>query len=100
VSLRRAVTVATALGVFVPIALLVRTLLLGSLFGSSFDLLSYPGSIFMFNESRQVAILDDDLRIESPIHRRALCIRSDDLVRYLPWHFECMAAFCPARLNL
>ena len=53
VSLRRAVTVATALGVLVPIALLVRTLLLGSLFGSSFDLLFYPGSIFMFNESRQ-----------------------------------------------
>ena len=52
VSLRRVVTVATVLGVLVPIALLVRTLLLGRLFGSTLELLLYPGSIFLFDESR------------------------------------------------
>jgi hypothetical protein len=56
VSLRRVVAVATVLGVLVPIALVVRTLLLGRLFGSSFDLLLYPGSIFLFNESHHSSL--------------------------------------------
>jgi hypothetical protein len=55
-SLRRVVAVAVVLGVLIPIALLVRTLLLGPLFGSSFDLLLYPGSILMFNESRHSSL--------------------------------------------
>lgn len=52
VSLRRVVAAATVLGVLVPIALLVRTLLLGRLFGSPLELLLYPGSIFLFDASR------------------------------------------------
>ena len=56
VSLRRVVAVATVLGVLVPIALLVRTLLLGRLFGSPFDLLLYPGSIFLFDASRHSSL--------------------------------------------
>ena len=52
VSLRRVVAIGAVLGVLVPIALLVRTLALGRLFGGSLDLLFYPGSIFLFNESR------------------------------------------------
>jgi hypothetical protein len=44
--------VATFLGLLVPIALLVRTLWLGRLFGGTLDLLLYPGSIFLFNTSR------------------------------------------------
>src|SRR5215467_3271106 len=51
-SLRRVVAVATFLGLLVPIALLVRTLWLGRLFGGTLDLLLYPGSIFLFNTSR------------------------------------------------
>jgi hypothetical protein len=52
VSLRSVVAVASVLGVLVPIALLVRTLLLGRLFGNTLELLLYPGSIFLFDESR------------------------------------------------
>ncbi|MGC2625482.1 MAG: hypothetical protein WA269_01495 [Candidatus Udaeobacter sp.] len=52
VSLRRVIAVASVLGVLVPIALLVCTLLLGRLFGSTFELLLYPGSIFLFDASR------------------------------------------------
>ena len=52
VSLRRVVAVATFLGVLAPIALLVRMLLLGRLFGGTLDSLLYPGSIFLFNTSR------------------------------------------------
>lgn len=33
-----------------------------------------------------VALRDGGLRVESHGHRRAICIRSDDLVRYLPRH--------------
>ncbi|MGB9474590.1 MAG: hypothetical protein WCE87_05910 [Candidatus Udaeobacter sp.] len=50
--LRKVVAVAALLGILVPIALLVRTLLLGRLFGSTLELLLYPGSIFLFNQSR------------------------------------------------
>lgn len=56
VSLRRVVAVATVLGVLVPIALLVRTLLLGRLFGSPLELLLYPGSIFLFDASRHSSL--------------------------------------------
>jgi hypothetical protein len=56
VSLRRVVAVATVLGILVPIALLVRTLLLGRLFGSTLELLLYPGSIFLFDESRHSSL--------------------------------------------
>lgn len=52
VSLRRVVAVASVLGVLVPVALLVRTLLLGRLFGSTLELPFYPGSLFLFVESR------------------------------------------------
>jgi len=55
-SLRIVVAVATVLGILVPIALLVRTLLLGRLFGSTFELLLYPGSIFLFNVSRHSSL--------------------------------------------
>jgi hypothetical protein len=51
VSLRRVVAVATVLGILVPIALLVRTLLFGRFFSSTLDLFFYPGSVFLFNES-------------------------------------------------
>jgi hypothetical protein len=51
VSLRRIVAVASVLGVLVPIALLVRTMLLGRVFGSTLELLLYPGSIFLFDTS-------------------------------------------------
>jgi hypothetical protein len=56
VSLGRVVAVAASLGVLVPIGLIVRTLLLGRLFGSPLDLLLYPGSIFLFNESRHSSL--------------------------------------------
>lgn len=56
VSLRRVVAAATVLGVLVPIALLVRTLLLGRLFGSPLELLLYPGSIFLFDASRHSSL--------------------------------------------
>ncbi len=56
VSLRRVVAVATVLGILVPIALLVRTLLLGRLFGSTLELLLYPGSIFLFDASRHSSL--------------------------------------------
>jgi hypothetical protein len=56
VSLRRVVAVATVLGVLVPIALLVRTMLLGRLFGSSLELLLYHGSIFLFDASRHSSL--------------------------------------------
>lgn len=56
VSLRRVVALGTVLGILVPIVLLVRTLWLGSLFGSSFDLLFYPGAIFLFNESHHSSL--------------------------------------------
>ena len=42
VSLRRVVAVDSVLGVLVPVALLVRTLLLGRLFGSTLELPFYP----------------------------------------------------------
>ena len=44
------------LGVLVPIALLVRTLLLGCLFGSPLKFLLYPGSIFLFDASRHSSL--------------------------------------------
>jgi hypothetical protein len=56
ISLRRVVGVATVLGVLVPITLLVRTLLLGRLFGSTLELLLYPGSIFLFDASRHSSL--------------------------------------------
>jgi hypothetical protein len=56
VSLRRVVAIAAGLGVLVPIGLIVRTLLFGRLFGSSLDLLLYPGSVFLFNESRHSSL--------------------------------------------
>ena len=56
ISLRRVVAVATLLGVLVPIVLLVRTLLLGRLFGSPLELLLYPGSIFLFDASRHSSL--------------------------------------------
>jgi hypothetical protein len=56
ISLRRVVAVATVLGVLVPILLLVRTLLLGRLFGSPLELLLYPGSIFLFDASRHSSL--------------------------------------------
>jgi len=52
VSLRRFVAAGAFLGVLVPTAVLVRTLLLGRLFGSPLEFLLYPGSIFLFNPSR------------------------------------------------
>lgn len=52
VSLRRVAAIGAVLGVLVPIALLVRTLASGRLFGGSLELLFYPGSIFLFNQSR------------------------------------------------
>lgn len=56
ISLRRVVAIATILGVLVPIALLVRTLVLGRLFGGQLDLLLYPGSVFLFNVSRHSSL--------------------------------------------
>jgi hypothetical protein len=58
VSLRRVVAVATVLGVLVPITLLIRTLWLGRLFGSTLELLFYPGSIFLlfFDQSRHSSL--------------------------------------------
>jgi hypothetical protein len=56
VSLRRVVAVATVLGVLIPIVLLVRTLVLGRLFGSTLELLLYPGSIFLFDQSRHSSL--------------------------------------------
>jgi hypothetical protein len=56
ISLRRVVAIATILGVLVPIALLVRTLALGRLFGGQLDLLLYPGSVFLFNVSRHSSL--------------------------------------------
>src|SRR5262245_11248329 len=55
-SLRRVVAIATILGVLVPIAVLVRTLALGRLFGGQLDLLLYPGSVFLFNVSRHSSL--------------------------------------------
>ena len=55
-SLRKVVAIAAVLGLLVPIALLVRTLLLGHLFGSTLELLLYPGSIFLFNQSRHSSV--------------------------------------------
>src|SRR5215813_9015643 len=52
VSLQRIVALAAVLGILVPIGLLIRTLLLGRHFGSTLELLFYPGSIFLFNVSR------------------------------------------------
>jgi hypothetical protein len=54
--LRRVVAVAAVLGVLVPIGLLIRALLLGRLFGSTLELLLYPGSIFLFDESRHSSL--------------------------------------------
>jgi small-conductance mechanosensitive channel len=56
ISLRSVVAVAAVLGILVPIALLVRTLLLGRLFGSTLELLLYPGSIFLFDSSRHSSL--------------------------------------------
>lgn len=53
VPLRTVVALASVLGVLVPIALLVRTLAFERLFGSTLDLWLYPGSIFLFAESRR-----------------------------------------------
>ena len=51
VSLRAVIAVASMLGILVPIALLIRTRLFPMhLFGLS-ELLLYPGSIFLFDES-------------------------------------------------
>ncbi len=55
VSLRKVVAVATILGVLVPIGLIVRTLLLGHVFGI-LDLLLYPGSVFLLNESHHSSL--------------------------------------------
>ncbi|HEU5313927.1 MAG TPA: hypothetical protein VFU08_08885 [Candidatus Udaeobacter sp.] len=55
VSLRRVVAVATVLGILVPIALLVRTLLLGRLFGSTLELL-LSWVHFLFDESRHSSL--------------------------------------------
>jgi hypothetical protein len=55
-SLRRVVAAATVFGVLIPITLLVRTLLLGRLFGSTLELLLYPGSIFLFDASRHSSL--------------------------------------------
>lgn len=55
-SLKRAIAIAAILGALVPIALLARTLLLGRLFGSTLELLLYPGSIFLFNQSRHSSV--------------------------------------------
>jgi hypothetical protein len=56
ISLRRVIAVAAVLGVLVPITLLVRTLLLGRLFGSTMEFLLYPGSIFLFDASRHSSL--------------------------------------------
>jgi len=56
VSLRTVVAVAAVLGILVPIVLLVRTPLLGRLFGSTLELLLYPGSIFLFDESHHSSL--------------------------------------------
>jgi hypothetical protein len=50
-SLQRVVIVAAVLGILVPIVLLIRTLMLGRLFGTTLERLFYPGSIFLFNVS-------------------------------------------------
>lgn len=55
-SLQKVVTLAAVLGILVPIVLLIRTLLLGRLFGSTLDLLLYPGFIFLFNESHHSSL--------------------------------------------
>jgi hypothetical protein len=55
-SLRRVVGAATVFGVLIPITLLVRTLLLGRLFGSTLELVLYPGSIFLFDASRHSSL--------------------------------------------
>ena len=56
IPLRVVVAIAAVLGVLVPIALLVRTLALGRLFGGQLDLLLYPGSVFLFNVSRHSSL--------------------------------------------
>lgn len=56
VSLRRVVAVASVVGLLFPIAVLVRTLWFGRLFGRNSDLLLYPGSIFLFNQSRHSSL--------------------------------------------
>jgi hypothetical protein len=47
---------AAGLGVLVPIALLVRSLLLRRRFGRILELLLYPDSIFLFDESRHSSL--------------------------------------------
>jgi hypothetical protein len=56
ISLRRVIAVAAVLGVLVPITLLVRTLLLGRLFGSTLEFLLYPGAVFLFDASRHSSL--------------------------------------------
>ncbi len=56
VSLRRFVAIGAVLGVLVPTAVLVRTLLLGRIFGSTLEFLLYPGSIFLFDASRHSSL--------------------------------------------
>ena len=56
ISLQRIVALAAMLGIVVPIGLLIRTLLLGRHFGSTPELLFYPGSIFLFNVSRHSSL--------------------------------------------
>lgn len=55
-SLQRLVTVGAILGILVPIVLLIRTLMLGRLFGTTLELLFYPGSIFLFNVSHHSSL--------------------------------------------
>jgi hypothetical protein len=55
-SLQRLVTVGAILGILVPIVLLIRTLMLGRLFGTTLELLFYRGSIFLFNVSHHSSL--------------------------------------------
>ena len=98
VSLRRVTAVATVLGILIPITLLIRTLLLGRLFGTTLELLLYPGSICLFNESRHSSLYGLMAFGLSLMATVAICIRIDDLVRYLRRHSGCMA-FCAVTLN-
>ena len=98
VSLRGVIAVAAVFGTVIPITLPVRTLLLGRLFGTTLELLLYPGSICLFNESRRSSLYGLMAFGLSLMATVAICIRIDDLVRYLSRHSRCMA-FCSATLN-
>ena len=56
VSLRKVIAVAIVLGLLVPIALIIRTLLLGRLFGRSLELVLYPGSVLLFDASHHSSL--------------------------------------------